>query len=181
MAGLSDLEFCVLGIVWKKGPCTAYTVRKEFVTSPSSHWSGSAGSIYPLMRRLDEKGLLRSSAGRKGRRPHLAYRITRTGLATLRRWLSPPLPGGSAAITFSPLRTRMHFLKALTPRKRIAFLEDALAGLGREIGVVEEICDRYLEEGDLFSHLASIHGLLALRSQVEWIGIVRKRLAEIDP
>ena len=54
----SELEGAVLGVIWQEGPCTAYTIRKQFVASPSPQWSGSAGAIYPLVRRLEKKRLL---------------------------------------------------------------------------------------------------------------------------
>jgi len=178
MARLSDLEFCVLGIVWKKAPCTAYAVRKEFIESPSTHWSGSAGSIYPLVRRLEEKGLLRSVAGTRGRRPHRAYAITTAGRKELRQWISPPLPPRVAATTYSPLRTRMYFLAALRPQKQIEFLDNALDALRGEVDTMRSVCDRYRDDGDLFSRLASLSGLYALRSQIKWIDAVRKTLVE---
>jgi hypothetical protein len=34
---LSELEGCVLGLVWAKGPCTPYTVRKVFQASRSAY------------------------------------------------------------------------------------------------------------------------------------------------
>ena len=31
----TELEGCVQGVVWQQGPCTAYTIRKVFLDSPS--------------------------------------------------------------------------------------------------------------------------------------------------
>ena len=58
MTDLTDLEQAALGVVWRDGPCTPYQVRKQFLDSPTPSWSGSAGTIYPLMRRLEDMGLV---------------------------------------------------------------------------------------------------------------------------
>ena len=55
---LTELEACVLALVAKEGPCTAYSIRKQFEESLTSTWHASTGSIYPLIRRMTERGLL---------------------------------------------------------------------------------------------------------------------------
>src|SRR6185436_18926108 len=72
----TDLEQTVLGIVWRDGPCTPYHVRSVLLRSPSSHWSGSAGAIYPLVKRLEARGLARSRAVRTGRRAGREVELT---------------------------------------------------------------------------------------------------------
>jgi DNA-binding PadR family transcriptional regulator len=54
------LEGCVLGILWERGPCTAYAARKVLRESPSPYWSGSAGAVYPLLARLEGRRLVRA-------------------------------------------------------------------------------------------------------------------------
>ena len=53
---LSELEGVCLGLVRKHEPCTAYRVRQELKAAPSSHWHASAGSVYPLLARLEDRG-----------------------------------------------------------------------------------------------------------------------------
>ncbi|HZE88705.1 MAG TPA: PadR family transcriptional regulator, partial [Verrucomicrobiae bacterium] len=66
--GLSELEGATLGVVWSEQPCTPYAIRRVFQTSPSPFWSGSAGAIYPLVERLETRGLVRAEATMTGRR-----------------------------------------------------------------------------------------------------------------
>ena len=173
---LTDLEYTVLGIVWKKAPCTAYSIMREFSGSPSSYYRGSAGTIYPLVRRLETRRHLVSSEGGRGRRPHVTYEISRKGLAALRRWLTPPLPEAAAAITFDPLRTRAFFLKALTPGQRLAFVVHAQKQLHTQLDVVEAECTRYRDEGDPFSALAMDGALHVIRARIAWMAELRERL-----
>src|SRR5690242_14236558 len=87
---LSDLEGCVLGCLWKHGASTPYAVRRMFLDSPSSHWSGSAGAVYPLLERLERGGLVASRHAPRGARDGWTYSLTAAGRRRLRAWLEPP-------------------------------------------------------------------------------------------
>lgn len=177
MADLTDLELVVLGIIWKRGPCTSYAVCKEFVTSPSSYWSGSAGAIYPLVGRLVQRRLVRGAWGRTGRRRHRTYSLTETGEAALRAWLMPPIAPNAAMITYDPLRTRMYFLAMLRPADQRKFLDDAEARLIGERARVDAECRRYRDAGDAFSHLAMRGAAHVIRARLSWIRDVRRALS----
>src|SRR5262249_43714202 len=129
MRNLSELEGCVLGFIWKHGPTTAYAVRKEMLDSPSSHWSGSAGAIYPLLERLQKQRLVAAKAGARGERSHTLYQLTEAGNKALLAWLAPTLGPDIISVAPDPLRTRMYFLRALSPARRRAFLKEARAKL----------------------------------------------------
>jgi DNA-binding PadR family transcriptional regulator len=172
----SELELVVLGIVWKRGPCTPYAVRKEFASSPTPHFRGHVGSIYPLMRRLEGRRLLRSRAAHQGQRASRRYEVTDAGLAALRRWLSPPLEETATATTYDPLRARVYFLAALPPGRRQALLLDAETKLREQIPVLVADDQRYRKSGDLFSQLASRGMMHALRARIAWIGEMRRAL-----
>lgn len=174
----TDLELTVLGIVWKKKDCTAYAIMREFSSSPSSYYRASAGAIYPLVHRLEKRTLLKASAGNRGRRHHMTYAITRTGVATLRHWLTPPLPEGSAAITFDPLRTRTYFLAALEPSQRHDFAVHAKAELEQQLTIVKAEVDRYHQAGDQLSALAMEGAVYVIRARIAWMTDVGKKLAQ---
>ena len=121
----TELEHCALGVVWQRGPCSAYVVRSEFAKSPSGFWSASAGSIYPVVERLIGAGLVEAEAKSDGRRASRLLRITDAGRAALRSWIEE-LDRGSTSATYDPVRTRLLFLSALPPgRPRRAVLEKA--------------------------------------------------------
>ncbi|MGD8396512.1 MAG: PadR family transcriptional regulator [Candidatus Eiseniibacteriota bacterium] len=124
---LTELEGAVLGEVARDGPCTAYRVRMAFAGSPSAVWSGSAGAIYPLLRRLEERGLVVSRAVRQGRRAGRTYALSRTGRAALQRWLADA--GAAVDPGFDPLRTRGLYLSRLPADRRQRFLAGVRQGL----------------------------------------------------
>ena len=74
---MTELETFALGVVWLRGPCTAYLVRRELRASP--------GAIYPLLRRLEEEGLIRAKSQAWGDRGKQELSITPRGIEALRR------------------------------------------------------------------------------------------------
>ncbi len=135
---LSELEGCILGHLGKHGACTAYAVRRAFLVSLSSHWSGSAGAVYPALARLEKRGLVKSLSAARGAREAWKYELTRAGRADLRRWIEPPFLEHLVSVPPDPLRTRLHFLALLTPTERRAFFVTALDGLRRHHEALEQ-------------------------------------------
>jgi DNA-binding PadR family transcriptional regulator len=179
MPRTTELEGCVLGVVWEKGPCTPYTIRKVFQDSPSPHWTGSAGAIYPLVARLATRRLIRADARRSsGRRGATTYRITPSGLEALKRWLGPPLPEWAIGVPVDALRTRLRFLGAVPAPVRRAFLAEAETRLRDHLRVVEKECRRSRAGGDPFAYLVSRGALSMLQARSEWLREVRRTLAK---
>ena len=166
---LSELEGGVLGIVAYTPGATAHGVRETFRRSRSSHWSGSAGAIYPLIKKLHERGLLAAEESPRGSRTRRSYTITKEGTQALRRWLAPPLAPWVASVTFDPLRTRMPFLGTLPPAQQIAFLEHAERLLEDELVEARRERDAFRGEDDFWLRATSEGCLATLRARLRWV------------
>lgn len=173
MTKLSELEGAVLGLIDKEGPLTAYAVRSHFQKSRSSHFSGSAGAIYPLINRLLAAGLLTARERARGKRASRVHGLTGDGKRALRSWLTP-LDDAMAAVEFDPIRTRVHFLAALSPAKRTGFLIDAADKLKKEIAATEALVGELDEEQDPWSAWGARGALAVLRARLEWIESIRR-------
>lgn len=170
----TELESCALGIVWAWGPCTAYVIRKVFLDSLSPYWSGSAGAIYPLVARLEARGLIEARVEARGARSRKELTITPDGLAALRSWLLP-LPEWTGFVPVDPVRTRMFFLSALSPEEQEAFLAgaEARARAGMEALRAEHAEHRRKEE--IWEARATRGALLVQEARIEWLaGILRE-------
>ncbi len=176
MPEMSTLELMTLGLVWRRQPCTAYAIRTMLARSRASYWSGSAGTIYPLMRRLEQRGLLRSTAARTGKRPQRDYRITAGGTAAVRRWLRPPLPEADASIIYDPLRTRMLFQGVLPREVFEEFVADALEELRKQMPLMEYDCRHNPLDEDPFMHFATRNAYHIMRARIKWLKEVQSSL-----
>ncbi len=165
---LSELESFTLGLVWQIGPCTAYAIRQRMLDSPSAQWSGSAGAIYPLMRRLKSRGLLRVRQEATGRRRHETYSMTPAGLKALKEWIGPPMSDEAITVTYDPLRSRVRFLGVLSPRQQLAWLKAAMEVLEEVERRVKE-WEKLYSGDDEFMELVARTGELDVQSRRTWM------------
>jgi DNA-binding PadR family transcriptional regulator len=174
---LSRLEVSILGLVSTGAPCTVYWIRKQFEGSPSSHFSGSAGAVYPAIRRLEKQGFVRGTRQKTGARKQRDYALTKHGKQALRGWLMPPLPLEDITYSFDPIRTRVYCLDALAPAERLRFVDDALAQSRSYLAVVKKDCEARRQAGDLLQHVGARGVLHEVRARVRWLGELREALS----
>jgi DNA-binding PadR family transcriptional regulator len=160
---LSELEGCVLGQLWKEGACTPYSVRRMFLDSPSSHWSGSAGAVYPVLGRLEKQGLVAATHAPRGRRDAWTYAITAQGRRRFLAWLEPPFEPECVSLPPDPLRTRLSFLGVLPAARRARFLAGAKAALEAELEALESRAEQ--DEDERRAHSSGVH---AMRARLRW-------------
>ncbi len=99
---LTDLEGAALAEIASRSKATSYAIAQAFSHSPSEYWSGSAGAVYPLVKRLAERGLLEPSPATTGMRARIDYRITPQGHSALEDWLLDARR--ASGMGFDPLR-----------------------------------------------------------------------------
>lgn len=122
MARLTDLEGAALAEIGRRGSATSYVIAQAFADSPSEYWSGSAGSFYPAIKRLADRGYLTANEGSTGKRRRLDYSLTDLGKAAMEDWLLDPVR--ASGMGFDPLRTRLVYLELVSVKQRRKFLDD---------------------------------------------------------
>jgi DNA-binding PadR family transcriptional regulator len=173
----TELEGAVLGVLREQGPCTAYAVRRVFLDSPSPYWSGSAGAIYPLMKRLQRLGRIASRRGSTGRRPSRLYRLTAAGARAFRAWLRPPWPAIVTGVPADPVRTRVSFLGALSATERSRFLREAIDRIEPHLRDQEKDLARHRRAGNPFETAVARGAIASLRARRRWLQKTARDLA----
>lgn len=164
---LSELEGAILLEVHMRGRNTAFQVRSAFLTSPTSDWSGSAGAVYPAIKRLEENGYISRTAKIDGRGTQ-TLSATPDGITALNKWaLAPDL---SAVITADPFRTRSDYLRTLPPEQRSDALDAIKAAL---IGALAEI-DELVDDDHVLKQSANQLAGQLLRTRLAWLEQIRK-------
>ncbi len=171
----TELEGCALGIVWVRGPCTAYVIRTVFLESLSPYWSGSAGSIYPLVARLEARGLIAARVEPRGGRSRRELSITPEGVAALHAWIRP-LPEWTGQVPVDPVRTRMYFLGGLAPEEQEAFLADAEAKARAAAESLREEQETALRKGEVWEARATRGAILAQEARIAWLAEVGREI-----
>ena len=173
----TELEGAVLGVLRERGPCTAYAVRRVFLDSPSPYWSGSAGAIYPLMKRLERLGRIASRGGATGRRPSRLYRLTARGSRAFRAWLQPPWPAVVTGVPADPVRTRVSFLGVLSAGERGRFLREAIERTEPHLRNQREDLARHRRAGHRYEAAVARGAIASLRARRRWLEAAARDLA----
>ena len=172
---MTELDHCVLGVIWREGPITAYGVRRRFSASPTAAWSSSSGSIYPAIRRLVAGGLVRTDAPSDARNTQ-ALRATAKGSRVLKRWLGRVQEGLAGALA-DPIRTRVQFLAALPRADALAFLREAdrdcraTLPLLRKLRAERTVSRRHEESW------AMVGAVYELEARLKWLRYVRREVS----
>lgn len=112
---LTELEGAILAEIHNGGHETAFQVRRAFAQSLSLEWKGSAGAVYPAVRRLRQRGFIAASAARDGRgaRP---LRLSDSGKAALTEWACDTKLATSVGL--DPFRVRAGVWTSLDANRR---------------------------------------------------------------
>lgn len=176
---LTELDNCILGVIWRDGPMSPYDVRSHFAGSTTVAWSSSTGTVYPAIKRLLAAGLVEAGA-RSGPRKRRLMTLTQSGLKALHHWLERigPELGSSTA---DPLRTRVHFLSALRLDERERALEDYKAVTRSHIETLERDAAVPAETlADRSERLGVLGALRELEARLRWLESIGPELANLD-
>lgn len=177
MRVLSELEGVCLGLVRKNEPCTAYRVRQELKAAPSSHWQASAGSVYPLLARLQDEGMVLTMADKADGRSRKLLRITRQGRAALRKWLLMGTGPELISSMTDPIRSRMFFLNVLNDARRAGYLNNLVTEMELYLRKTKDHLSTMSQEDDVYAYLGALGAIRLTESRLEWMREVRKALS----
>ncbi len=115
----SELEYLILAMVGENVN-SGYAMRKEMNRMRGGRWSAESGSVYRVLRRLEQDCLLRE-ARKVGvpNRERTEYELTSQGETTLNSWLTFAPDRTELAFLVDPIRTRCYFLDRLKPGDQI--------------------------------------------------------------
>ena len=87
---LTAFEHILLGLICT-APSSGYDLKRIFAATPMGLYQPSSGTLYPALRRLEQKGLVKAQApsGQDGQsaRHRRVYEPTQTGQAVHLNWL----------------------------------------------------------------------------------------------
>ena len=173
---LSELEGVCLGIVRKSQPCTAYRVRCALKEAPSSHWQASAGSVYPLLARLEEEGLIVATSDKDDGRGRKLLRVNAAGKRLLEKWILAGTDHELIASVTDPIRSRAFFLDALNAERRVEFIEDLIVQLESYLLETRAHLETRAEADDPYEHLGALGAVRITEARLDWLRTMRGRL-----
>ena len=174
---LTDLEGVVIAFVHRRQPCTPYKIRQSFEKSTTTRFSASAGSIYPLVKRLTHRGYLVATETRGDSRHSCTYRVSANGIRKVRSWLTN-LRDCSQIGTYDPIRTRLTNLSILSDKQQLIWIDDMIALLEKQ----HELIRSYETQpfaGDHRLYEVARHSLWSEnRLRIQWLTEIRDTLKD---
>lgn len=177
---LTAFEHVLVGLVCLS-PASGYDLKRIFAATPMGIYQPSSGSLYPALRRLEAKGLLRpAAAGRVGEsaRRRRVYEPTEAGRAVHMAWLRTPIDRSTVSRDLGLHLMRFVMMEDAFSRDEVLrFLDDLRDALAAFTTGLE----RYAEASPIgdrrHPRLAMHHGLAVHRASLEWAG---RAIAELQ-
>lgn len=162
-AGLTEFEGALLAEIARLQPCTAYQLRRTFLTSPSRSWSGSAGAVYPAVRRLTGAGLIAAELAEGDTRGGSRLSLTQAGERARVQWVCDPERAVDSG--FDPFRTRATLLESVPAAEREAFL----GVLRRQLRARIAWLDRFAADEDAVNQARAAMDAAQQRFRLAWL------------
>jgi DNA-binding PadR family transcriptional regulator len=168
---LTSFEHIVLGLICT-APSSGYDLKRIFARTPMGLYQPSSGTLYPALRRLEQRGLVKaqaaSSQGGESARHRRVYGPTQTGRAAHLNWLRTPVEPATVSRDLGLHLMRFVMMEHLLPPEEVlTFLQslaDTLAALTAQLkqyAVAADLPDRH-------PRLALDHGIAIHRASLRW-------------
>lgn len=131
---ITELEGAILSEIHHRGQKTAFQIRRAFADSFSLEWKGSAGAVYPAVKRLESEGFIHAGEAQGGRAArHLS--LTEAGIAALNGWACDPRLAANVGI--DPFRLRSGIWDLLPASERTALFARIDAEIAASVAEME--------------------------------------------
>jgi len=179
-----NLPLALLGLIaCRPDGAHGYRLKREAEALCDDASIVNFGRVYRTLDALERDGALESSEEPQSGRPNRKiYRITRSGLATLRAWLDRPIPDEPYPLR-AEIAMRLMFMEAGDMRRMADLFERQRAAcMGklrrysrnhtvlRKAGVAEEIANMILDGAET-----------RLRAELDWLERAERRIVRQQP
>jgi DNA-binding PadR family transcriptional regulator len=161
---LTDDEGTFLALLIRIQPATAYQLSKIYADSPVSNFGTSKGKIYPLVDRLEKRGLLKRRAVKGDARRSDWLECTARGQEAVRAWVMEIRP--THILLDDPLRTKLQSFDLLSKDEQLEWIVGAKAELQQKL---EEL-EAYASEVTVpYKEQVHDNAVSSVRSRMEWL------------
>jgi DNA-binding PadR family transcriptional regulator len=167
---ISVLGYALLGLLYSQ-PSSGYDLRKIFALTPLRTFSDSPGAIYPALRRLEERRLIRGKVEEgSGLRRRKIYRLSAGGVAELKKWLTRPVTSEDVVRGMEELLLRFAFMDSVIGRSvSIEFLRALERELKSYVPTLREFLKSEQSKMPTSGRLALESGIRSYEAHLRWV------------
>jgi DNA-binding PadR family transcriptional regulator len=165
----SELEYLILAMVGE-GVNSGYAMRKQMNRMRGGRWSAESGSVYRVLRRLEQDQLVHE-ARKVGvpNRERTEYDLTPQGDAVLQSWLTFPPDRAEFSFLVDPLRTRAYFLERVKPAEQVRIVKTWLQENKQFVHEIEREVEELRKEAGPLPVMALQNLLCLAQARQEWL------------
>ena len=161
---LTEDEGTFLALLMRIQPATAYQLSKAYALSPVSKFGTSKGKIYPIIDRLEGRGLLTKSRVGGDSRGTERLECTALGREAVREWAMDIRP--AHLLLDDPLRTRVQSFDLLSKEEQIEWIIRSRLGLRAKL---EEL-ETYASTVEVpFQNIVHDNAVMSVHTRLEWL------------
>lgn len=169
MTNDSVLGFALIGLLYQQ-PMSGYDLRKVFATSAMGSFSDSPGAIYPALKRLETRGLVRGTVETStGLRQRRIFRNTAKGQAALKGWLRRSLTRDDVIRHLDEVMLRFSFMdRTLGESRSMALLREMIDQISGYIPSLQQYLEAHSPQMPMSGRLALECGVYGYEAQLKW-------------
>jgi PadR family transcriptional regulator PadR len=175
---LTTLEYTILGLIAMQ-PRTGYDILSTFEAG-TYRWSASAGSIYPVLKRLEKQEIVTSQLEMVHEaRPRKVYTLLPAGEELLDAWLRQAPRLADVIEDYDIALYKFVFAESRLSRTEVLAWLDIYESITRSSDMVQQVMnDASRESGAMSLHqqLAVESIVLETKARLAWIELARQRL-----
>jgi DNA-binding PadR family transcriptional regulator len=138
IAAPSRTQYAILGLL-ASGPRSGYDIKKEVTERIAHFWNESIGHLYPVLRRLLDRGLVTRTSETAGSRPtRHVYAITAEGRQELEYWLREPVVPSPPRLE---ILLKLYFGAHATPEVLTGHIEAYREDRARQLATMQAVHD----------------------------------------
>ncbi len=140
------MEEVILGFL-NLADMTGYDIKQLISISTSFFYNASYGSIYPILKKLEKKGFVKSKEVIEGRKVKVVYSITDDGRKVFLNWLDKPAAPANIRYEFL---VKLFFARYLSKDKLLRMISDHIAEIQAALEKLKEIERKVKGRADIY-------------------------------
>jgi len=169
------LEYIILGMLMQN-EMSGYDLKQWMVECTSYFFDASFGSIYPALKRMEDKGYIVYRETVEGSKFKKLYTITETGKSYFLDWLEKPINFTKSNHSYL---VNIYFYNHLPIEKAMANLQQFVEILEKhlnEVNMQKEEAEKMYNTKNNFKYSTIICGTYYFQSIIDWCNDLIKQL-----
>jgi DNA-binding PadR family transcriptional regulator len=170
------LEFIILGFLLNKS-MSGYDIKRCMTTSTANFYDASFGSIYPMLKKMEATGLIKSTETVDGGKYRKAYSITHSGQAAFLQWLEQPIELGRDKHTHL---VRIFFYGWLPPGRAKALISAYVDRMAEELAALRQLEQIVSGHAGFFEMSTLVFGKDYYEFNINWCNHLMEKMNRLE-